>query len=75
MEGGRDGRRGERSKVIDLLSFPLSLFHLPRLDLVGVLFVRLSYGSRNVLSYTRHMMQEFLAFRDSPIIPLRRSPD
>ena len=29
---------------------------------------------RNILSYTRHMMQNFLAFRDSPILPLRRSP-
>ena len=26
-----------------------------------------------VLSYTRCMMQKFLTFRDSPIIPLRRS--
>ena len=26
------------------------------------------------LSYTRLMMQHFVAFRDSPIIPLRRSP-
>ena len=31
----------------------------------------LSYGARNVLSYT---MLSFRAFRDSPIIPLRRSP-
>ena len=32
-------------------------------------------GMRNVLSYTRRMMQHFLvlAFRDSPNIPLRRS--
>ena len=42
--------------------------------LVSILTVGLSYGDRNVLSYTRHMMQNFLAFRDSPIIPLRRSP-
>ena len=41
---------------------------------VSVLIVTLSYGARNVLSYTRHMMQNSLAFRDSPIIPLRRSP-
>ena len=27
-----------------------------------------------VLSLTGHMMQNVLAFRDSPIIPLRRSP-
>ena len=40
-----------------------------------VLIAVLSYGARNVLSYTRHMMQNFLAFRDSPIIPLRRSPE
>ena len=39
---------------------------------VSVLIVGLSYGARNVLSYTRHRMQHFLAFRDSPIIPLRR---
>ena len=34
----------------------------------------LSYGYRNVLSFTRRMMQNVLAFRDNPIIPLRRSP-
>ena len=28
----------------------------------------------HVLSYTSRKMQNFLAFRDSPIIPLRRSP-
>ena len=33
-----------------------------------------SYGARSVLSYTRRMMQNFPSFRDSPIIPLRRSP-
>ena len=44
------------------------------LHLVSVLIVGLSYGAGNVLSYNRHMFQEFLAFRDSPIIPLRRSP-
>ena len=43
-------------------------------EIVSVLIVGLSYGARNVLSYTRGMMQNFLAFRDSPIIPLRRSP-
>ena len=35
------------------------------------------YRARNVLSYTsctRHIMQNYLAFRDSPIIPFRRSP-
>ena len=42
--------------------------------LVSVLIIGLSYGARNVLSYTGHMMQSFLAFRDSPVIPLRRSP-
>ena len=42
--------------------------------LVSVLIVGLSYGARNVLSYTKHMLQNCLAFRDSPIIPLRRSP-
>ena len=36
--------------------------------------VGLSYEARNVLSHTRPMMQIFLAYRDSPIIPLRRSP-
>ena len=41
---------------------------------VSVLIVTLSYGARNVLSYTKHMMQNSLAFRDSPLIPLRRSP-
>ena len=36
--------------------------------------VELSYGARNVLSYTGRTMQNFLSFRDSPIIPLRRLP-
>lgn len=40
---------------------------------VSVLIVGLSYGVRNLLSYTRRRMQNFLAFRDSPIIPLRCS--
>ena len=35
--------------------------------------VGLSYEARNVLSYTRRILQHFLAFRDSPIIPLGRS--
>ena len=39
----------------------------------SVLIVGLSYGARNVLSYTRREMQNFLAFRDSPIKPLGRS--
>ena len=43
-------------------------------QVVSVLIVGWSYGARNVLSYTRRMMQHFLPFRDSPIIPLRRSP-
>ena len=48
--------------------------HSRRRPRVSVLTVGLSYGARNILSYTRHMMQNFLPFRDSPIIPLRRSP-
>ena len=32
------------------------------------------YGAMNIPSYTRHMMQNCVAFRDSPIIPLGRSP-
>ena len=43
-------------------------------SIVSVLIVGPSYGARNVLSYTRRRIQNFLAFRDSPIIPLRRSP-
>ena len=31
-------------------------------------------GARNVLSYARRMMQNFPALKDSPIIPLGRSP-
>ena len=42
--------------------------------LVGVLIVGSSYGARNVLSYARRMMQNFLAFRDYPMTSLRRSP-
>ena len=41
---------------------------------VSVLMKGLSYVARNVLSYTRFMMQRFLSLRDSPIIPLRRLP-
>ena len=44
--------------------------------IVSVLIIGLSSaGARNILSYSRHMMQHFLASRDSPIIPLRRSPE
>ena len=42
--------------------------------LVSVLIVGLSSGARNVPCYTRHIMQNFRTFRDSPVIPLRRSP-
>ena len=58
------------------LSLSLTPIYHPRIgesELVSVLIVGLSFGARNVLSYTRRMMQNFLAFRDSPIIPLRRS--
>ena len=45
---------------------------------MSVLIVGLSYICMKLgMSYptlTRGMMQNFLAFRDSPIIPLRRSP-
>ena len=51
-----------------------STLHPPSLPLVSVIIVGLSYGARNVLSYTRGMMQNFLEFRDSPLIPLRRWP-
>ena len=44
------------------------------MQVVSVLVVGLSYGARNVLSYNRRLMQNFLAFIDSPILPLRRSP-
>ena len=43
-------------------------------SLVRVLIVTLSYGARNVLSFTRSKMTNFLAFRDNPMITLRRSP-
>ena len=39
--------------------------------LVSVLMVGLFYGTCH---YTKHVMQNFLTFRDSPIIPSRRSP-
>ena len=44
--------------------------------LASVLIVGLSYGARNVLPYTctGGMMQNFMAFRESPIIPLECSP-
>ena len=53
--------------------------HLASIDpkerkIVSVLIVGLSHGARSVLSYTRCMMQSFLAFRDSPSTPLRRLP-
>ena len=61
-----------------LKKFPLKIWTPPRVffsrSLVSVLIVGLSYGTRNVLSYTRCMMQHFLAFRDSPITLSRRSP-
>ena len=41
-------------------------------EIVSVLVVGLSYGARNVLSYTRCVMENFLSFRDGPIILLRR---
>ena len=41
---------------------------------VSVLIVGLSYGTRNVVSYTTCTMKIFLSFRDRPFIPLRRSP-
>ena len=58
------GRRGDHPRPPSLV--------------VSVLMVGLSYGARNVtmynvLSYARRMMQNSPAFRDSPIIPLRRS--
>ena len=43
-------------------------------NLVRVLIVGLSHGDRNVLAYTRRMMQNFLSFRDNPILPLRCLP-
>ena len=43
--------------------------------IASVIIVGLFYGARNVLSFTRRIMQNFLALRDSPIIPLRRSPE
>ena len=42
--------------------------------IMSVLIVGVSYGARNVLFNNRRMVQNFLAFRDSHIIPLRRSP-
>ena len=68
--GGGNGNSGS-----SVLMFPFSLAKEEGANvLVSVLIVGLSYGARNVLSYTRCMMQNFLAFRDSPIIPLGRSP-
>ena len=57
-----------------LASFGISLIADSHRVIVSILIVRLSYGARKVLSYTRHKMQNFLAFRDHPIIPLRCSP-
>ena len=50
-----------------------TLLSVPQVSkpLVSVFIIGLSYGSRNILSYTRCMRHKFLAFRDSPIIPLR----
>ena len=39
--------------------------------ILSVFIVGLSYAARNVLSYLIPMMQNFLAFRDSPIIPYK----
>ena len=47
---------------------------MPNKILESVLTIGLSYGAKNVLSYTRRLTSNVLAFRDSPIIPLRRSP-
>ena len=41
---------------------------------MSVLMLVLSYGARNVASYTRRILQTLLAFQDSPIDPSRRSP-
>ena len=41
---------------------------------MSVFIVGLSQGARNVLPYTKRMMQNFLSFRVCPIIELRRSP-
>ena len=41
---------------------------------MSVFIVGLSYGDRIALSYTRCMLKNFLAFRYSHIIPIRRSP-
>ena len=53
----------------------MTISHFRSTLLVSVLIVGLAYGARNVIpyTYTGCMMQHFLAFRDSPIIPLRRS--
>ena len=45
-----------------------------RREEASVFIVGLSYGDRNVQSHNRRKMLHFLAFRDSPIIPLRCSP-
>ena len=73
-EASKEGRQ-QPATTCQLSSLPpyLSSF-LPPHYTVSVLIVGLSYEARNVLSYTRRRMQNFLAFRDSPIIPLRRLP-
>ena len=73
--GSKEGRKQQPATTCQLSSLPpyLSSF-LPPHSTVSVLIVGLSYEARNVLSYTRRRMQNFLAFRDSPIIPLRRLP-
>ena len=51
---------------------------LPRPKSLGqkgsVLIVGLSYGARNVLSYSRYIIRNVLTFRDNIIIPLRCPP-
>ena len=43
-------------------------------QIVSVLIVRISYLARTFLGLTRIMKQIFLAFKNSPRNPLRRSP-
>ena len=50
----------------NFLDADLSLSYFALDSLVSVLIVGLFYGAKNVLFYTRCMMQHFLAFRDSP---------
>ena len=60
-------REGETMTARDAIKFALGSW--PKL-IVSVLIVGQSYGARNVLSYNRCLMQNFLAFRDSPILNL-----